>query len=200
MSKRVMAFVDGENLTSRYQEMLKAGEESLDSALRRSPNAPAMPVEIIEHTQDSFVWSHDLLTEPLLEQMNLIHVFYYTGVVGDEKVDQVRKKISEIPLSFNTADTLQQPTQQIIPRVHNKADSSCNSKVINMTIDVMKAALTTSIDGILLLSGDSDFVPLVREVVRTSKQMYVGAFSRGLSEELRNEVDMFIDLDPLFFG
>ncbi|MCI5150500.1 MAG: NYN domain-containing protein [Candidatus Electrothrix sp. MAN1_4] len=56
------------------------------------------------------------------------------------------------------------------------------------------------VGGILLLSGDGDFVPLVREVVHTSKQMYVGAFSLGLSEALRNEVDMFIDLDPLFFN
>ncbi|MCI5151422.1 MAG: hypothetical protein D3916_18945, partial [Candidatus Electrothrix sp. MAN1_4] len=80
------------------------------------PNAPAMSPDYTEHIQDCFVWRHDLLEEPLLEQMNLIHVFYYTGVVGDEKVDQVRKKISEIRLFFNTADTLQQPTQQIIPR------------------------------------------------------------------------------------
>ncbi len=71
---------------------------------------------------------------------------------------------------------------------------------MDITIDVMRAALTMPIDGIFLLSGDGDYLQLVREVARSSKQIYVGAFSSGLSEPLKTSVESFVDLDPMFFS
>jgi uncharacterized LabA/DUF88 family protein len=71
---------------------------------------------------------------------------------------------------------------------------------VTITMDVMRAALSMPIDGIFLLTGDGDYLPLVREITRsTSKQVYVGAFSTGLAREFRSCVETFVDLDTLFF-
>lgn len=71
---------------------------------------------------------------------------------------------------------------------------------IDLTIDVMRAALGMPVDGIYLLSGDGDYLPLLREISRTtSKQVYLGAFSSGLQIDLRSSVEDFVDLDKLFF-
>jgi uncharacterized LabA/DUF88 family protein len=182
MIKTVIAFADGENLTCRYQEMLDSGRK------------PSPEVVLV---RDSFVWV------PALTQwtaMNLVRVLYYTSVVGDDtKVAEVSATIGQTRFRCVAGDMKGLAT--IIPRVHKKPSNSRKSKVVDieLTIDVMRAALTMPIDGIFLLSGDGDYLQLVREVTRSSKQIYVGAFSSGLSEALRHNAENFVDLDRLFF-
>ena len=65
--KRVLAFVDGENLVCRYQAMLDAGR------IGRSD---------VTHIQDSFVWSPRVTR---WSDMDLLRVQYYTSVVGDDQ-------------------------------------------------------------------------------------------------------------------
>lgn len=182
MIKSVIAFVDGENLTFRFQEMLASGRSP-------SPN--------LIHVQDSFVWVPELTT---WTEMNLIRVLYYTSVVGDDaKVANVSATIGQT--KFRCIAGGSKGLATLIPRVHKKPSNSKKSKVVDvdLTIDVMRAALTMPIDGIFLLSGDGDYLQLVKEVTRSSKQIYVGAFSSGLSDSLRHNVENFVDLDRMFF-
>ena len=52
----------------------------------------------------------------------------------------------------------------------------------------------------MLLAGDGDYVPLVAELKRLGKVVYVGFFEGyGLSPELWLEADMFFNLEPFFF-
>lgn len=186
MIKKVIAFVDGENLVFAYQSMLKMGK------------APKLGVI---HEKDCFVW-HDEMT--LGKLMDLLRVNYYTSVVGDDvKVNEIATRISgtefrcsEVSLRHITGRA------KLIPRIHKKPSQSRKTKVVDVdiTMDVMRAALTMPVDGIFLLSGDGDYLPLVREVARaTSKQVYVGAFSDGLADALKHCAEEFIDLDPFFF-
>ena len=182
MIKSVIAFVDGENLTLRYQEMLACGR---------------VPHDEVVHEKDSFVW---VPTITRWTRMNLIRVLYYTSVVGDDdKVAGVVSKIGQT--QFMSVGESVVGTATLIPRVHKKPLNTKKSKVVDvdLTIDVMRAALSMPIDGILLLSGDGDYLQLVKEVTRSSKQIYVGAFSSGLASGLRNNVENFIDLDGFFF-
>jgi len=184
--KKVVAFVDGENLVLAYQSMCKAGRR---------------PKPGISHEQDCFVW-HDSMT--LWTLMDLIRVSYYTSVVGDDdRVNAVATRISSTVFSCSGAHLSHITGQaKIIPRVHKKPKQSHKTKVVDVdiTMDVMRAALTMPVDGIFLLSGDGDYIPLVREVVRaTNKQVYIGAFSNGLAQPLRNCAEQFVDLDPMFF-
>jgi len=182
MIKSVLAFVDGENLTLRYQEMRASGRAPCDEVI---------------HEQDCFVW---VPTITRWTQMNLIRVLYYTSVVGDDdKVAGVVGKIGQTQYMCVGDGTI--GTATLIPRVHKKPSNTKKSKVVDveLTIDVMRAALTMPIDGIFLLSGDGDYLQLVKEVTRSSKQIYVGAFSSGLGNGLRNNVENFVDLDRFFF-
>ena len=75
MIKKVVAFVDGENLVLRYQDMLKVGHT---------------PKETVVHEPDSFVWSPDVT---LWTDMDLVRVIYYTSVVGDsDRVAAVERR------------------------------------------------------------------------------------------------------------
>jgi uncharacterized LabA/DUF88 family protein len=50
-----------------------------------------------------------------------------------------------------------------------------------------------------LVTGDGDFLPIIKEAIRHGKQVYLAAFSTGLNKKLLNHVDHFIDLDKVYF-
>jgi uncharacterized LabA/DUF88 family protein len=183
--KKVLAFVDGENIVARFQAMRKAGRVVRSDAV---------------HVQDAFVWSPHVT---IWTNMDLLRVQYYTSVVGDDqKVEEVVSAIAGTQFKSD-GGAAGWSSAHLIPRVHKKAQASPKVKIvdIDITMDVMRAALTMPIDAIYLLTGDGDYLPLVREVTfRTSKQMYVGAFSSGLAPSLRSSGEAFVDLDGKFFG
>jgi uncharacterized LabA/DUF88 family protein len=184
MVKTAIAFVDGENLVCRYQEMAATRK-------RRSE---------VSHFQDAVVWSPQIT---LWTYMDLIRVNYYTSVVGtDEKVRAIEQEIASITYSCRVSDAGLAGSAKLIPRVHKRLANSRKSKVVDVdiTLDVMRTALETQVGAIFLLSGDGDYLPLVREVARrTAKQVWLGAFSSGLSEPLRDNVEAFVQLDSMFF-
>jgi uncharacterized LabA/DUF88 family protein len=186
MLKRVMGFADGENLVFRYQEMLQA---------TRLPRT-----DLVVHEPDAFVWSSQVT---LWTDMDLLRMTYYTSVVGDDqRVAHVEKRIADTHFSCRDSGAGYTGSAQLIPRVHKKLAASRKTKVVDVdiTMDVMRAAVEMPIDGIYLLTGDGDYIPLLREITRrTSKQVYLGAFSSGLADQLRNSVENFIELDKMFF-
>jgi len=65
----------------------------------------------------------------------------------------------------------------------------------------VRHAHDADVGAIYLFSGDGDFVPLVREIMRAGKHVIVGALSSGLAPEMKRIPDRFIDLDQwLFLG
>ena len=64
---------------------------------------------------------------------------------------------------------------------------------------MMRFAHNPGIDHIVLVSGDGDYLPLLAEVMRLGKQVYVAALSSGLNGALRHSVDEFLNLDEVFF-
>ena len=133
--------------------------------------------------------------------MDVIRVSYYTSVIGDDqKVSDLENYISGIQFSRYSPGA--RAYGSLLPRVHKKSANSKKSKVVDVdiTMDVMRGAADAQIETILLLTGDGDYVPLVREITRrTSKQVVLGAFSSGLSPKLRVSADTFLDLDGMFF-
>jgi uncharacterized LabA/DUF88 family protein len=197
VSNKAIAFVDGENLVMRYQEMLANGRVvKSDNVALSSGGHRSQP--IVTHVPDCFVWS------PLIfgtTSIDLIRINYYTHVVGDAaKVAAVVKHIADTPFSRTAGGEFSRT--HLIPRVHKKPSQSKKTKVVDVdiTMDIMRAALTMPIDMIILLSGDGDYVPLIQEVARsTSKQVYVGAFSSGLADGLMSCAEDFFRLDEDFF-
>lgn len=63
---------------------------------------------------------------------------------------------------------------------------------VGMTIDAIR--LSNSVDVIVLITGDGDFVPLVEYLKNTGKQVEAIAFAKSTSHKLMDAVDDFIDL------
>ena len=71
---------------------------------------------------------------------------------------------------------------------------------IALTKDMLTHAFFDHCDVAVLMSGDGDYVPLVKEVKRLGKVVCVGAFSEsGLNPELKLTSDELFDVGPQFF-
>ena len=183
MDIRAILFVDGENLVWRYQDQVSAGR---------------IPADGVVHEPDCFVWHPGITT---VSQHGLFRVCYYTTVVGsDERVEEIKQKLSRIVFEA-TVPGGGQITGQVVPLVFKKLQRSNKTRVvdIHLIIDVMKYAHLNAVDMIYLVSGDQDYLPLIHEVMHQGKQVYVGAVSSGLGKPLTYSWDEFFDLDRFFF-
>ncbi|MEX0869846.1 MAG: NYN domain-containing protein [Candidatus Spechtbacterales bacterium] len=63
---------------------------------------------------------------------------------------------------------------------------------VGLAIDAVR--LSNSVDVIVIMSGDGDFVPLVEYLINNGTQVEVMAFGKSASTKLRESADAFIDL------
>ena len=176
-----MLFVDGENLTLRGQEYgAKRGVEP-------QPGSYFM--------KDVFVWLPDREPQRLqnylpwyLGNYPLVRAYYYTSLVGDDdKLQSVRHQLRQ--LGFD-------------PQVFKKTAGQKSKGVdITLTKDMLSHAFLNHYDAAVLIAGDADYVPLVDEIKRRGKNIYIAFFAGtglGLSPELRLRADGFHALEADF--
>jgi uncharacterized protein (TIGR00288 family) len=183
---RAILFVDGENLTFRFQDMVASGLK---------PNSHVV------HAPDVFVWHNKLMKNHEFDLWKVVRVCYYTSVAGDDlKIVDVKNQLSQIRFLSRGDDGATEA--QIVPIVFKKLAKSQKTRNVDIqiVIDIMRFAFTDEIDRVYLASGDGDYLPLISEVMRRGKQVELLAFSSGLSDALRYSVDSFYSLDKLFFG
>ena len=185
MIRKVLVFVDGENLVMRYQAMIKDGRQ---------------PLPDTQHSRDVYVWNGRIFDRK--SYMDIIRVHYYTSVSGDsDRVDSTRDQICK--LSWSCSD----PTSRLvadghpIPHVYHKRKQEKKShKVdINLTVDVMSSLALPTIEAIHILSGDGDYLPLINSVMQQGKEARVAAFTSGLHPDIARNVDGLSILDDMFF-
>jgi len=176
-----MMFVDGENLTIRAQEYMA----------RVGIDLPAGD----HFLKDIFVWIPG--REPNLIQQylpwslgeSLSRSYYYTSLVGDdEKLLSVRQHLRA--LHFD-------------PQVFKRFSGQTKSKGVDITLskDMLSHAFEDHYRSAVLVAGDADYVPLIDEVKRRGKNVYVAFFaepSSGLSPEVRLRADGFWAIDDTF--
>jgi len=68
-----------------------------------------------------------------------------------------------------------------------------------LTVDILINSYRNNLDTVYIITGDGDFVPVLEEVKRLGKRIYVAAFSSGLHPRIRAVADRFVDLDGCFF-
>ena len=64
---------------------------------------------------------------------------------------------------------------------------------VGITVDAVR--INPTVDTIVLVSGDGDFVQLIEYLKNQGKRVEVMAFGRSASSKLRDVVDEFIDLE-----
>lgn len=175
---RFIALVDGENLVCRYQEMAKSSKCNSN----------------VVHIPDVFIWHEHMGS---VQGWSPIRVNYYTSVVATEdKIPEIERRISQVTIKKRS-----ESPSQICPRVFKKKANSKKSKIVDISIaiDALRHSYYRHVDAILLFSGDGDYLPLAKEIMRNGTQVWLGAFSNGLNPDLAHSVDRFINLDQWFF-
>jgi len=108
-------FVDGENLTFRYQALLKEGRK---------------PRSGVVHRADVFVWS-PYIGRPGIDT-DIIRINYYTSMVGDEDAVTALKELIATQ-RFHGFQDYYGPCQ-LHPRVYKKPQKSTKSRLVDINI------------------------------------------------------------------
>ncbi len=64
---------------------------------------------------------------------------------------------------------------------------------VGMAVDAIR--ISSSVDAVVLASGDGDFIPLVEFLKNQGKRVEIIAFGRSASSHLREIADEFVDLE-----
>jgi uncharacterized LabA/DUF88 family protein len=133
-----MVFVDGENLAIRFDAMLK--ERGM------KPRAEAV------YVPDVLVWAPELSgrDDGFVTHMHIVRRHFYTSVQGDEvKLDAIERKLKDVGIEA--------------PRVFKKVKGERRKRVdVSLATDMLLHASRKHYDVAVLVTGDEDFVPLVR--------------------------------------
>jgi hypothetical protein len=175
--RRWMMFVDGENFTIRAQKVADQNSTVL--------------TEGDLHLKNVFVWlpglpaTADMTKGHLGLQQNATRSFYYTSVAGDDvKLRDVKKKIRN--LGFH-------------PEVFKKRGDKSKGVDITLSKDLLVHAFYNNYDVAVLVAGDGDYVPLVQEVKRLGKVVYLIFFEHeGLNEDLWMVADRYFEMKRFF--
>lgn len=169
-----MRFVDGENLTIRAQVMFK------ENSVRFW--------EGDEYRRDCFIWPataadrwYWTTAPPRIEPLP-VRSCYYTSLVGDDcTLLAVRLQLRK--LGFE-------------PHVFKKPSREAKSKGVDieLTKDMLSHAFRGNYDVAILIAGDGDYVPLVEEVKRLGKNVFVYFPEQWTSRELMLAADGFFDI------
>ena len=199
---RMMVFIDGENLVGRYQDMVGKGATPSGKVVLKDVVVENRKNDII-YEPDVFVWKSTTI-QPDLNVV--IRATYYTYVTGDDqRKSEVEARIKE--LDFKQYDP--PAPYWLYPGLLNKLHPIVFKKLkkqkktkgvdIQMTVDILSNLYKDTMDVAYLVAGDGDYLPVIQEVMRNGKQLFLAALSEGLSPFLRNVADKFIDLDSIYF-
>lgn len=178
--RRMMVFVDGENLAIRYGAMLKAGRE---------------PLADVFYQPGVLAWGVGCVGLGLHE---VVRATYYTSVTGThDAVDEVVDRIQGLRFNGQPHPRMNNTLNAVVFKKEGR--SKGKGVDIRMTVDILSHAIRGNTDAIYLVSGDGDFVPVVEEVRRAGVEVYVAALSSGISSQLRRAADVFVDLDGRMF-
>jgi uncharacterized LabA/DUF88 family protein len=131
---------------------------------------------------------YDALRVELNQESSKIRFKYYTGVhypstPGQQRfisyLKKLRYEVVELP---------------ILPRPDSNKEKTCGDDV-KIAIDMIKEVQKG--DRVILVSGDGDFVPVVKEVQHLGAKVIVAAKYNMLNQELAEIADGYINLDEI---
>jgi uncharacterized LabA/DUF88 family protein len=173
-----MLFVDGENLTIQGEKLA----ESKGIKLIDGPN----------YWPNVFLWMPNIRpVNNMYERAYLklqpigIRAYYYASMTGSaEQIKQASIRLRD--LDFH-------------PELFWK-EKGKRSKGVDLTLakDLLSHAFFGNFDVAVLLAGDGDYVPLVKEVKRLGKVVYSVFFNSSMSPDLRLASDFTLYMDDFF--
>src|SRR6201994_3399336 len=118
----------------------------------------------------------------------LLRAFYYTAVVEDREYSSIRPLIDW--LNYNGYTVVSKPAKEYDDgEGRRKIKRRMNVEIV---VDVLE--LSDHIDQIVLFSSDGGFRPVVEAAQRRGVHVTVVAPLSMISDELRRQADVFVDL------
>lgn len=181
--KKVYVFIDGQNMAIRYKELINQEERN--------------PVGNISYTKDRFVWKPSSLIFPSMthSHLEIVRAICYT-VSTDSGYSELFNKIKNTKIEGNSQFYL---SPEIIR--YSEKDKNPKGDDIKLCIGALHYATNNFLDIAYLVTNDGDFVPLIEELQRLGKYVYVASFesSKGFNKKLKEKADFFWNLDTQYF-
>lgn len=162
---KAMVFVDGENLVTRYVELL--GKEASKAHVVYEP--------------EIFVWMRGSKIRKNVK-CDIVRVYYYTSAVGDESSRfEILEKMKAAGIET--------------PRVFKRSKGRRAKGVsISLATEMLTHAHQKNYDMAILVAGDESYVPLVQAVKAEGHRVILWFFEDGVSKRLEHEVDHAFDI------
>ncbi len=132
------------------------------------------------------------LLEEVRKRAKLIRAYYYTALMDTDEFNPIRRLVDW--LDYNGFTVVTKPAREMTDsqgRRRIKGDMD-----VEIAVDALQAA--SFLDHVVLFSGDGDFFALVealqRKGVRVSAISTIRSQPPMASDDLRRQVDMFIDI------
>ena len=129
------------------------------------------------------------------EQGYLLRAYYYTALIEDQEYSSIRPLIDW--LDYNGYRVITKPTKEF-------TDASGRRKVkgnMDMELAVDAMELSTTVDHMVLFSGDGDFRYLVEALQRKGQKVTVISTTQTnpamIADDLRRQADNFVELTSL---
>ncbi len=126
----------------------------------------------------------------------LLRAYFYTGVPSGDLPKEIREQLKKQQGFLNELQNLGIKVKTIPLK---KTPEGYIEKGIDILIatDMISLAFKDGYDTAILVSGDSDFVPVVEKIQELGKRVETAAFKKTSSYELRRVSDEFILLDNI---
>jgi len=136
------------------------------------------------------------LLEILRKDRWLLRAYFYTGIPSGDLPREVREQFKKQQGFLNE---LQNLGIKVKTMPLKKTPEGYIEKGIDILLatDMVSLAFRNAYDTAVLVSGDSDYVPVVKEIQELGKRVENASFKRTSSFELRKVCDEFILLDNI---
>jgi len=135
------------------------------------------------------------LGKKLAGQRKLIRIYYYNTVVCREDDEKRYKDQQRFLERLRSVPYLQLQLGRLEKRGNTVVQKGVDVKIAT---DMLRFAYSNALDTAILVSGDSDFVPVVNAVKDLGKHVENAFVRSGQSRQLRQTCDRFILLDADF--
>ena len=171
--ERVIIFIDGSN----YYHILK---------------------DLVDKSKKFIGFNFERFTENIIGGRNLVRVYYYTSPL-DRKKDELTytkqqqffDKLRKIP----KFELVLCRMQRVV--IHGQIIYQVKEDDIHLAVDMLKLAYNDAYDTAILVSSDGDFVPAVKAVKETGRNVENIGFENKFSYHLKQECDKFRKLNKV---
>lgn len=129
----------------------------------------------------NFECDYYLLKEIITRNRNLVEANLYTGIMYPvkERDKDWFSSLNKMGYKVKTRAIKVAPNGK---KTEKRID-------VLMSVEIISSAFEKNVDTIIIVSGDSDFVPVVKKLKDLNKKVEIWSFKKNLSQQLRDLLD-----------